>query len=157
MSAMSLHPKLGHILGIALGNMARKPGNSKSEESAIRKTVLDYLESCYSWEGYRMKRALHPKLAKRVVWTNPRTGRSRLYEYPAAKLIRDVQAGWGGRRAHSKRTPVSKRQLDISILDRFKNMGVVRTDAAWGVDYLSLAKYNGRWKIVNVLWRHYED
>jgi hypothetical protein len=25
--------------------------------------------------------------------------------------------------------------------------------AAWGVDYLRLAKYDGRWMIVNVLWR----
>jgi hypothetical protein len=33
-------------------------------------------------------------------------------------------------------------------------MGVVRTEAAWGIDYISLAKFNGKWKIINVLWRH---
>jgi hypothetical protein len=104
-----------------------------------------------------MKRALHPKLAKRIVWTNPETGRSRIFEYPATKLIRDVQSGWGRRKAHARRTPVAERRADIKILDRFKDMGVVRTEAAWGVDYISLAKYNGDWKIINVLWRHHKD
>jgi Putative lumazine-binding len=137
--------------------MAANRSPADSEARAIRKTVLDYLESCYSWEGYRMKRALHPKLAKRVVWTNPKTGRSRMWEYPASKLVHDVQAGWGGRKAHSRRTPVAERQTDITILDRFKDMGVVKTEASWGIDYIQLAKYNGRWKIINVLWRHKTD
>jgi hypothetical protein len=101
-----------------------------------------------------MKRALHPKLAKRTAWTNPKTGRTRVYEYPASKLIRDVQAGWGGRKSGAKRAPMADRQAEIRILDRFKDMGVVRTEAAWGIDYISLAKFNGKWKIINVLWRH---
>lgn len=152
-----LHLKIDLILETVPDSMASRRGRSGSEESAMQRTVLDYLESCYSWEGYRMKRALHPKLAKRIVWTNPKTGRSGVYEYSASKLIRDVQAGWGGRKAHSRRTPKAERQTDIKILDRFKDMGVVRTQAAWGFDYLSLAKYNGQWKIINVLWRHHRD
>jgi hypothetical protein len=31
-------------------------------------------------------------------------------------------------------------------------MASVRTDADWGVDYMHLAKIDGEWKIVNVLW-----
>lgn len=134
--------------------MATKRPTSDPEAKAMRKTVLDYLESCYSWEGYRMKRALHPKLAKRIVRTDAKTGRSEMHEYPASKLIHDVQAGWGGRKTHAKRTPVAERQTDITILDRFKDMGVVKTEASWGIDYIELAKYNGHWKIINVLWRH---
>ncbi len=101
-----------------------------------------------------MRRALHPKLAKRMVWTDPKTGRSRVHEYSASKLIHDVQAGWGGRKSGAKRAPTGQRQAEIKILDRFKDMGVVRTEAAWGIDYISLAKFNGKWKIINVLWRH---
>lgn len=61
-----------------------------------------------------MKRALHPKLAKRAVSTNLKTGRSRLHEYPASKLIHDVRLGWGG----EKRLPLAKRRKDLKILDR---------------------------------------
>lgn len=135
--------------------MALKRPSSRAEETAIRKTILDYLESCYSWEGYRMRRAVHRKLAKRTAWTNPKNGRTGIYEYPAAKLIRDVQAGWGQRKTGGKRRPVSERRIEIKLLDRFKDMAVVRTGAAWGVDYLSMAKVDGKWKIINVLWRHW--
>ncbi len=143
--------------GITPLDMAHGRPSSNSEQGAIRKAVLDYVESCYSWEGHRMKRALHPKLAKRTAWTNPKTGRTRVYEYPASKLIHDVQAGWGGRRKGDRRAPLAARRAEVRILDRFKDMAVVRTAATWGVDYLSLAKVDGNWKIINVLWRHWEQ
>jgi Putative lumazine-binding len=38
------------------------------------------------------------------------------------------------------------------LLDLTPRMASVRTDAAWGVDYVHLAKLNGEWKVVNVLW-----
>jgi len=104
-----------------------------------------------------MRRALHPKLAKRTAWTNPKTGRTRVYEYSAAKLIRDVQSGWGGRKTGAKRALPAERRAEVKILDRFKDMAAVRTAAAWGIDYISLAKVDGRWKIINVLWRHWES
>ncbi len=135
--------------------MAGKRQFSDPETRAMRKTVQDYVESCYSWEGYRMKRALHSRLAKRIVWTDSKNGRSHVSEYPASKLIHDVQNGWGGRKAGAKRTPVADRQTDITVLDRFKDMGVVKTEASWRVDYIHLAKYNGEWKIINVLWRRW--
>jgi hypothetical protein len=25
--------------------------------------------------------------------------------------------------------------------------------ALWGIDYMHLAKYDGKWKIVNILWQ----
>ena len=32
---------------------------------------------------------------------------------------------------------------------------VARLDAEWGVDYFQLAKIDGRWMIVNVIWQTY--
>jgi hypothetical protein len=43
---------------------------------------------------------------------------------------------------------------DIQILDRFDDMCVVKTEARWGIDYIHLAKWNGEWKVVNVLWKY---
>ena len=39
-----------------------------------------------------------------------------------------------------------------TILDRFNNVAIVKIVAADWVDYLQEAKFNGEWKIVNVLW-----
>jgi hypothetical protein len=30
-----------------------------------------------------------------------------------------------------------------------------RLEAYWGVDYMHLARYEGKWKIVQVLWQAY--
>jgi len=110
--------------------MAITTATSDLEAEAIRKTVFNYIESCYSWEGSRMKRALHPRLVKRMVWTDPKTGRTKMYELSASKLIRDTQGGWGDRKARVKRTPVAQRQEDMTILDRYKDMAIVRTEAS---------------------------
>jgi len=40
----------------------------------------------------------------------------------------------------------------VTILDIFENVASVRVDAATWIDYLHIAKWNGEWKIVNVLW-----
>lgn len=38
------------------------------------------------------------------------------------------------------------------ILDLYQNAGAARITMAGWVDYLQLAKVDGRWVIVNVLW-----
>ena len=41
---------------------------------------------------------------------------------------------------------------DVTILDIYQNAASARIYASGWVDYLHLAKWNGRWVIVNVLW-----
>src|SRR4029077_12781243 len=50
------------------------------------------------------------------------------------------------------RTPPERQQKDFRILDAFENAAVAKIVASDWVDYLELAKWNGRWGIVNVLW-----
>jgi hypothetical protein len=61
-------------------------------------------------------------------------------------LVQYTRSGGG------KRTPVEKQQKDVTILDRFNNAAMVKIVAADWVDYLQVAKFNGEWKIINVLW-----
>ena len=104
-----------------------------------------------------MKRALHPKLAKRAVWPDDKTGRSALDELPTPKLLRMVVGPFFGRKRPRSRAAREKGAASwtgyIRILDRFEDMCVVKTKAIWGIDYIHMAKWNGEWKIINVLWR----
>jgi hypothetical protein len=113
---------------------------------AIRNTALDYIESWYTGDGARMERALHPELAKRIVITDPQTGRSRLDSMSAMTLVQRVRSGIG------TKTPKEKQQKDITILERYNNVAIVKLVASGWVDFLQVAKFNGEWKIVNVLW-----
>ena len=116
-----------------------------ADSAAIKQTALDYIEGWYEGNAERMERALHPELAKRIVRTNPE-GRSRLDQMSAMTLVQGTRRGGG------KETPKEKQQKDVTILDVFENAASVKVVASDWIDYLHLAKSNGRWVIVNVLW-----
>ena len=55
-------------------------------------------------------------------------------------------------RGGGKGTPPERQQKDVTILDIFQNVASVRaTMSAW-IDYMQMARFNGRWVIINVLW-----
>jgi Putative lumazine-binding len=126
---------------------AAKPASaSEADLAAIKQTALDYIEGWYEGNAERMERALHPELAKRIVVTDPRSGRSRLDQMGAMTLT------LGTRSRASNPTPKEKRQSDVTVLDVFENAASVKVVATDWIDYLHVAKFNGRWVIVNVLW-----
>jgi len=118
---------------------------SDADKEAIKQTALDYIEGWYEGNAERMERALHPDLAKRIVNTNAQ-GRSQLGQMSAMGLVQGVKRGGG------KDTPKDKQQKDVTILDVFGNAASVKVVASDWIDYLHVAKWNGRWVIVNVLW-----
>ena len=118
---------------------------SDADKVAIKQTALDYIEGWYEGNAERMERALHPELAKRIV-INDKQGRSGLDQIGAMTLVQRTKRGGG------KQTPKEKQQKDITILDVFENAASVKITASDWIDYLHIAKFNGRWVIVNVLW-----
>lgn len=116
-----------------------------ADSAGIRQAALDYIDGYYTGDGARMERAVHPELAKRIVRTNEQ-GRSQLGQMSAMTLVMGTRAGGG------KDTPMAERRDDVTILDIYQNAASAKIYASGWVDYLHLAKWNGRWVIVNVLW-----
>jgi hypothetical protein len=133
------------LLLLAIAPFTALRAQSASDSSGIRQAALDYIEGWYEGNGDRMERAVHPELAKRIVQSNER-GRSQLDQMGAMTLVRGTRDGGG------KNTPAGERKQDVTILDIYQNAASARIDATGWVDYLHLAKWNGRWVIVNVLW-----
>lgn len=134
---------LATILLLSLAPAAHAQTASDSE--AIKQTALDYIEGWYEGNAERMERALHPELAKRIVRTN-KEGMSSIGQMSAMTLVQGTKRGGG------RNTPKEKQQKDVTILDVFENAASVKVVASDWVDYLHMAKWNGRWVIVNVLW-----
>jgi hypothetical protein len=135
------------ILGFGSSVKAQTtPDPAAADAAAIKQTALDYIEGWYEGNAERMERALHPDLAKRIVTTDQPSGRSRIGQMSAMTLVQAVRAGGG------KSTPKEKQQKDVSILDVYLGTASVKVVAADWIDYLHVAKWNGRWVIVNVLW-----
>jgi putative lumazine-binding protein len=120
--------------------------DSASDNEAITKTALDYIEGWYAGDAARMERALHPELAKRMISTDPKTGRSQFNHMGAMTLVQRTREGIG------KNIPQDRQLKEVTILDRYNNAAVVKIVASDWIDYLQVAKFNGDWKIINVLW-----
>lgn len=118
---------------------------SAADSSGIRQAALDYIEGYYEGNAERMARAVHPELAKRIVNVDER-GRYRLGQMSAMTLVEGTRAGGG------RDTPEAERRKDVTIFDIYQNAASAKIYASGWVDYLHLAKWNGRWVIVNVLW-----
>lgn len=119
---------------------------SDADAAAIRQTAMDYIEGWYEGNAERMERALHPELAKRIVRTNPQNKQSRLDQMSAMSLVQGTRRGGG------KDTPKERQQKDVTILDVYEGAATVKIIASDWIDYLHMARFNGRWVIVNVLW-----
>ena len=121
---------------------------SAADSAAIRAAALDYVEGWYEGDPDRMTRALHPELVKRIVVNDTATGKSVLQTMGASALVNGTRHGWG------KSTPKEKQEKQVRILDIFGGAASVRGTMADWIDYMQLAKVDGRWVIVNVLWEN---
>lgn len=116
-----------------------------ADSAAIRAAALDYIEGWYTGDAARMRRALHPQLAKRAVQTDEK-GESWLGDSGADALIHSTQRGFGGD------VPADQRRTEVVILDAYGDLASVRLNSTKLVDYMHLVRWNGEWKILNVLW-----
>jgi hypothetical protein len=130
------------LASTALAAPAR--AQTAADSAAIRATALDYAEGWYTGDATRMGRALHPELAKRI--SQQRNGQWQLSSMTAEELVSGTANGGG------TRTPQAQRQADVQILDVFGNVASVRVTMSGWIDYMHMARVDGRWQIVNVLW-----
>jgi hypothetical protein len=140
-----MNPRYGLLLAL-LAVPTALHAQTAADSSSIRATALDYVEGWYEGNPERMGRALHPELVKRIVVTDTATKRSVIENMGATALVNGTRHGWG------KQTPKDKQQKDVKILDIFGNAASVKAVMADWIDYMQMAKVNGRWVIVNVLW-----
>ncbi|MBA3319084.1 MAG: nuclear transport factor 2 family protein [Gemmatimonadales bacterium] len=140
-----MNPRHGLLL-VSLAVPAALQAQSAADSSSIRATALDYVEGWYEGNPERMGRAVHPELVKRIVVTDTATKRTVLDNMGASALVNGTRRGWG------KDTPKGRQQKEVTILDVFGNAASVKAVMAEWIDYLQIAKVDGRWVIVNVLW-----
>ena len=129
----------------ALAWTAPARAQTTADSAAIRETALNYVEGWYTGNADRMRSALHPDLAKRISMRRD-DGTWQLQSMTADELVAGTARGGG------QRTPEAQRQRDLVILDIFGNTASVRATMSGWVDYMHMARVDGRWQIVNVLW-----
>ncbi len=123
----------------------RQAIDMSSEADAIQAAALNYIEGAYAGNAERMERTLHPELHKVIPVRMPQTGKTRLDVMGAGMLIEGTRAKMG-------LLSEEKRKIEVKILDSAEELAVVKVLSARYYDFLQMAKVEGQWKIINVLW-----
>src|SRR5262249_26039333 len=108
---------------------------------------LDYMQGWYEGDAERMRRSLHPELAKRAILRDPRTGVERFSHLSQQQMVTKTAQGDGKEDA-----PADKRYYAVSVLDIYGDIACVRAESYAYLDFLQLARSQDKWLIVNVLW-----
>jgi hypothetical protein len=113
-----------------------------SDSSSIRATVRDYIEAYYTGDAHRMEQTLHPSYLKHVIH-----GNIPVRKKTSEQMVLEV-------RAHGPANiPRSEKTEQISVLDISGNIASAKLVTPGWVDYLTLSKTDGAWKILSVVQR----
>lgn len=112
----------------------------RPDEDAIVGCVLDYFEGWFDADPERIRRALHPELAKRSV------DGGALDQVTAREMIEATAAGRG-----RERDPGTRR-IDVRVVDVHGAIAAVLVDSNVYREYLHLVRTDAGWRIVNALW-----
>ncbi len=121
---------------------------SHAEHAAVERAVLDYVEALYEVDPSRIERSVHPDLAKRGFWRADDSSGYEELEMTYEELL-GLAAHWND----DGRVNAQRAVKEVVVFDVLDQTATAKLTADWGVDYLHLAKYEGRWQIVNVLWQ----
>ena len=132
------------MLAFASPAVSQKAANPAQE--AVRQVGLDYVEGIYNVQPERIERSVHPSLVKRGFYkkdaSTPYTEMPMTYD----QLV-NLARTWN--KEGKRDTKVKK----VEVLDMLDQTAVVKVTAAWGVDYMLVGKYDGKWKISQILWQ----
>ena len=136
------------FLALLLTAIPAAAQDANADREAVRQAVLDYVEGIYNVEPARIERSVSPNLAKMGFYrphtdTAYRPGRPMTFQQ-LVEIAKNFNKDGQLRKDAPK---------DIVIYDVLDQTATVKLTADWGTDYMHLAKVDGKWMIVNVLWQ----
>ncbi len=119
-----------------------------TDEEGVRRAALDYLEGFYEGDSTKTVRSVRPEVTKYGFFVPQ--GET---EYVGTAMPFEDMIAFVNRVRNSGRTRPASDPKVVEILDVQNQTAVVKVTAYWGTDYLQMAKYDGRWMILHVIWQ----
>ena len=112
---------------------------------AVKQAILDYVEGVYETDPRRIERSVHPDLAKRGFFVTEKETTESTMSF--TQFIEHTKTY----NKDGQFPPDAPKEIVIyEVLDHTASAKLI---AAWGIDYMHLAKYSDTWMIVHVLWQ----
>jgi hypothetical protein len=130
------------FLSINLATFAQENQTSSNDKFAVRDTVTNYIEAYYTGDARRMEQTLHPHYLKHMIH-----GEIPMREKTAAQMVEEV-------RSHGvPDIPQAQRTEQVSVLDVAGDIASAKLVTPGWVDYVTLTKSGGDWKILSIVQR----
>jgi hypothetical protein len=112
------------------------------DSSAVRATVTNYIEAYYTGDTRRMEQTLDPHYLKHIIH-----GNIPMREKTAPEMLEEV-------RTHGiPDIPQTQRTEQVIVLDVAGNIASAKLVTPGWMDYVTLAKSGGEWKILSIVQR----
>lgn len=110
------------------------------DSAAVRTTVTNYIEAYYTGDARRMEQTLHPHYLKHMIH-----GDIPVREKTGSEMLREV-------RTHGPADlPQSNKTEEVTVLDIAGSIASAKLVTPGWVDYMTLEKVGGNWKILSVV------
>jgi hypothetical protein len=130
---------------MTLDDAAGSSETDTGEVAEVTRTVEDYFLGWFDGDPDRMRRALHPELAKR-------SHVSREGKPPVVRGVTAAQMiGWTTE-GQGRETDPDKRRLEIVVDEIHGSIASARVDSVPYREYVHLARTPDGWRVVNTLW-----
>jgi hypothetical protein len=130
------------LLTLSTSTHAQNNNAVGDDSSAVRATVKNYIEAYYTGDAPRMEQTLHPHYLKHMIH-----GNIPMRDKTGTEMVREVRFhGPSGQ-------PQAEKIEQISVLDISRNIASAKLVTPHWVDYMTLSKSDGAWKILSVVQR----
>ncbi len=123
-----------------------RTGEGSAERIAVEACVRDYFEAWFTGDAERMRRALHPELAKRG-WHAGGGDVPTLDRETSDSMVGFTSLGIG------TRNPVENRRLDVEAVEVDGDIASVTVRSPIYREFLHLVRTADGWRILHSLWR----
>jgi hypothetical protein len=136
----------GAFLLINSGYAQTVPAN-QTDSTAIKKAAIDYVGGVFNGDSKSVAGAVDPELVKRIVYKDP--SGDAIQNMGASMLILATV-----KNKKNDPDPSVPFKATVTIYDIYNDIATIKivSNKFKFIDYAQLAKVNGSWKIINVLW-----
>lgn len=135
------------VIAAGLVITATASAEKHDNEKAIRQAVLNYVSAIYDMKPELIDESVSPKLQK-LGYMPAQDGSGLSEDWMNFDQLRNLAANINKDGMFDPATS----PREVSILNHTDMIANVKLDAAWGVDYIHLTRYSGKWMIINVIW-----
>jgi len=126
---------------------SRQAAAQDADRAQIEAAIRNYVDAFYEADTTKAYESISRNLAKRGYYQR---GEAVMEATMSFEQLVKLAHRWKQTQEITAETP-----RKITVFDVLDKIASAKVEAKWGIDYFHLARINGKWMIMNVLWQDY--